>query len=153
LLVGALVASIYYVWGLDVYYTFESVSIANTAEPQDRQLAEIMKQEATAKTFSGQFQYSPLLTLEDLARRGVVTQVAVQWLEPNGWSFTDHNELDVFDKSEIRASEIIDRVSANVHRARIRRTVWFLAPALTACVATLALGIGVAWVRRGFAKQ
>ena len=153
MLVGIVVASSFYVWGRDVAYSFVSVTIADTAKPEDRQLAESVKQEATTKTFTGQFQYSPLLTLEYLAARGAVTQVGVQWLEPDGWSFKSRDFLDVFEKSEITASEMISRVSGHVHRARLRRTVWFLAFAFGACVATLALGIGVAWIRRGFTQR
>ncbi|PYI90314.1 MAG: hypothetical protein DME97_17595 [Verrucomicrobia bacterium] len=151
-LVGTVTVSSIYVWGRDVSYTFVSVTISDTANPEDRQLAESVKQEATTKTFTGQFPYSPILTLESLAGRGAVTQVGVQWLEPGGWSFRDRDFLDVFDKKEITASEMIGRVSGYVHRARLRRTVWFLVFAVGACAATLALGIGVGWIRRGFAR-
>jgi hypothetical protein len=150
---GTVVVSCFYVWGRAMSYTFVSVTIADTAKPEDRQLAESLKQEATAKTFTGQFQYSQLLTLESLARRGAVTQVGVQWLEPGGWSFRDRDYLDVFDKREITASEMIGRVSGHVHTARLRRTAWLFAFALGACVATVALGTGVAWIRRGFTKR
>jgi hypothetical protein len=152
MLVSTLVASSIYVWGREVSYSFVSVSIADTASPEYRQLAESVKKEATTKTFTGQFQYSPLLTLESLAKHGAVTQVGVQWLEPTGWSFTDHDELDVFNKSEITASDIIGRVSSYVHRARLRRAALFVGSAVAVSLAVLMLGIGVAWIRRGFAK-
>ena len=153
LLVSVAVASSFFVWGSDVSYTFVTVTIADSASPEDRQLAESVKQEATTKIFTGQIQYSPILTLETLARHGAVTQVGVQWLEPTGWSFKDHDQLDVFDKSEIKATEIIGRVSAFVHHARLRRAAVFLATAFAASVATLMIGIGVSWIRKGFAKQ
>lgn len=149
-LVGTAIVSGIYVWGRDVSYTFVSVTIADTASLEDRQLAESVKQEATTKTFTGQAHYSPILTLESLAGRGTVTQVGVEWLEPGGWSFRDRSFLDVFDKKEITASEMIGRVSGHVHRARLRSTVWFLVFAVGACSATLALGVGVGWIRRGF---
>lgn len=152
-LVSTAIVSGIYVWGRDVSYTFVSVTIADTASPEDRQLAESVKQEATTKTFTGQLQYSPILTLESLAGRGAVTQVGVQWLEPGGWSFRDRDFLDVFDKKEITALEMIGRVSGHVHRARLRRTVWFLVFAVSACAVTLTLGVGVAWIRRGFARR
>jgi hypothetical protein len=148
LLIGTLVASSFYVWGRDVSYSFVTVSIADTANAQDRQLAESVKQEATTKTFTGRLRYSPLLTLEALARRGVVTQVAFQWLEPSGWSDKDHDELDLLNESEIRTSEIIHRVSAHVHRARLRQALVFVVFALAVSIATLALGMGVAWIRQ-----
>ena len=151
-LVGTTIVSSFYVWERDVSYTFVSVTIADTASAEDRKLAESVKQEATTKTFTGQLQYSPILTLESLAGRGAVTQVGVEWLEPGGWSFRDRDFLDVFDKKEITASEMISRVSGHVHSARLRRAAWFFASAIGACVATLALGIGVAWIRRGFTK-
>ena len=86
LLVTALTASAIYVWGTPIEYRFFTVSISDQASPDDRKLAESMKQEATTKTFKGEIEYSPVLTLEDLAKRGVVTQVTFQWLEPSGWS-------------------------------------------------------------------
>ncbi len=152
LLAGVSIASAYFVWGKDTCYGIVTVSIADNPQQQDRQLAENIKQEATTKTFCGGVQYSPLLTLEDLAKRGVVTQIGLQWLEPSGWSFTDHDSLDVLNTSEIKASEIISRSADYVHHARLLHVVWFIVAALSVSLAILAIGFGVAWVRRGFRK-
>jgi hypothetical protein len=154
LFVTTLVASSVYVWGRDVSYRFVTVSIADTAEPQDRQLAERMKQEVTTKTFTGQFQYSPVLTLEDLARRSVVTQVSIEWREPSGWSSKEHDEIDILNQGDIKASEIIRRVSHYVHRARLHHAISLLfISVIAASAAVLAVGIGVAWIRRGFSAH
>jgi hypothetical protein len=153
LFVTTLVAASVYVWGRDVSYRFVTVSIADTVEPQDRQLAERMKQEATAKTFTGKFPYSPLLTLESLAKRKAVTQVSVEWLEPSGWSSKDHDEIDIFNQSDIKASEIIRRVSHCVHRARLHEAILLVIAVIAVSAAVLAVGIGVTWIRKGFAAQ
>jgi hypothetical protein len=150
LLVGAPVGSVCYVWLPEVCYKFVTVSIQDSAGPQDRELANWISKETSTKTLRGTYLTSPLLTLEGLAGRGVVYQVAVQWFEPNGWS-TDHGEILIFDTEEIRASEIVSLVSSYVHRPRMRKSFWFLGSTLVACLGMLLLGIGVAWVRRGFA--
>jgi hypothetical protein len=151
LLVATLVASAIYVWTAPVAYTFVTVSIADEVAPQDRKLAESVKQEATTKIFTGDTQYSPVLTLEDLAKRGAVTQVAFQWLEPSGWSEKEHNEIDILDRRQIKTSEVIRRASSYVHRARLRRAVTYVVAVMPVSIAALLIGIGVAWIRRGFA--
>src|SRR6266705_3568010 len=153
LFMSGLVASCIYVWGRDVSYRLVTITIADAATPQDRELAESMKQQATTKTFTGQFQYSPLLTLESLAKRSAVTQISVEWLEPSGWSSRDHDEIDIFNERDIKAAEIIARVSHYVHRARLRRAVFFLVSVIGGSTAVMVLGIGIAWIRRGFATQ
>lgn len=152
LLVGVAIASAYYVWGTDACYKFVTIVVADNIRQQDDQLADHVKRDVTTKTFCGKIQYSALLTLEDLAQRGVVTQAGFQWLEPSGWSFNDHDMLDVLGKSEIKASEIIDRVSTYVYRARFFKIVWLIVAALSVPAITLALGFGIAWIRRGFTK-
>src|SRR5690242_16140697 len=96
-------ASCFYVWGRDISYTFVGVAIRANASKQDRDLAEDIRSQATTKIFSGKFQYPPVMALEDLGRRGVVTQVSFEWLEPSGWSFKDHNSLDLLEGSRIKA--------------------------------------------------
>jgi len=152
LVVGVTVVSANYVWGTDACYSFVSVSVADNIKQQDRELTDHVKREATTKTFCGKGQYSTLLTLEDLARRGAVTQVGFQWLEPGGWSFKDHDYLDILNGSEIEASEIISHASTYVYRARFFEIVWLIAAALSVSPFALALGVGIAWIRRGFAK-
>jgi len=153
LLAGVTIVSSYYVWGTDACYKFVSVTVADNTEQKGRQLAGDIKSEATTKTFCGKIQYSVLVTLEDLAQRGVVTQVGIQWLEPSGWSFNDHDMLDVLDGGDIKASEIINRVSSYVHKARFFSTIWFFVVAILVSAFALALGYGIAWIRRGFSKR
>jgi hypothetical protein len=150
LVLGVVSASAYYVWGKEVCYTFVTVSIADDAKQEDRQLAEAIRKEATEKTFCGTTQYSPVLTLEGLAKRGAVTQIGVSWLEPSGWSFKDHDMLDVIEKNDIKATDIIGRVSSYVRSARMRHVAWFVAAAVAASLAILVLGLAVGWIRRGF---
>ena len=149
-LLAAIVMSSFYVWGREVCYRFISVTIADTASTDDKQLAKGIREEATTKTFTGKYSYSPLLTLEGLAKRGAVTQVGVEWLEPDGWSFKDHDYLDVFENKgperrfvgapEITTSEIISRVSGHVYSARLRKAAWFVSYAFGVCAAVLAFG-------------
>jgi hypothetical protein len=143
-------ASAYYVWVEDACYTLVTVSVADSAAQEDRQLAESVRDEATEKTFCGSTQYSPILTLEGLAERGAVTQVGLSWQEPHGWSFKDHDMLDVLDKGEITTAEIIGRVQRYVQEARLKYAIWFAVAAAAVSFMTLILGVAVAWVRRGF---
>ena len=150
LVVGVLFVSAYYVLGKEACYTFVSVSIADNARQEDQQLAKAIRKEATERIFCGTTEYSPVLTLEGLAKRGAVTQVGVSWLEPNGWSFKDHDMLDVLESNEIKTTEIMSRVSSYVRSARLRHVAWFVAAAFFASLAILILGLAVGWVRRGF---
>jgi hypothetical protein len=150
LLLGSVATSAYFVWGKEACYTFVTVSILDSAQQEDRQLAEAMRKETTEKTFCGTTQYSTLLTLEALAKRGAVTQVGVSWLEPNGWSFKGHDMLDVIERNDIKATEIISRVSSYVRSARMHDAVWFVAAAIVVSIALLLLGFAVSWVRQGF---
>ena len=84
LLLSVAFVSAYDVWVADACYSVVTVSVAEGAQQQDRHLAEHIRSEATERSFCGRVQYSALLILEDLAKRGVVTQVGVQWLEPKG---------------------------------------------------------------------
>jgi hypothetical protein len=147
LLIATASASAYYVWGKDACYTFVSVSIADNVRSDDLRLAEAIRKEATERTFCGTAQLSPLLTLEDLAKRGVVTQVGVSWLEPSGWSV---NDLGTLERQDVKAAEIISRASGYVHSARLSNAIWFLAVAAAISVAMLALGIAARWAHRGF---
>jgi hypothetical protein len=137
--------------GSEIRYRFVTVSIASAANAEDRQLAERLRQEVTTKTFSGP--YSPIYNLDYLAKRGVITQVGFEWLEPSGWSFKDHDELDILNQNEIETSEIVRRVSSHIYHARLPHAITFFALAVTASIAALVLGIGVAWIRRGFASR
>ena len=151
-LVGVGVLAAYYVWGRDVCNTFESIYIADDITPQDKTLAESIKNELTTKVLCGTAATSPLLTLEGLAERGAVKQAAFQWLGPQGWSMPASGWIDVVDGDQIKAGEIVHRVSDDGHRARLRNLLGPLVAALILPPILLLLGIGIAWVRRGFAS-
>lgn len=150
LLLGSVICSAYSIFGKEACYTFVTIGIADSAHQEDRQLAEAIKKEVTEKTFCSTTQHSALLTLEYLAKRGAVTQVGLSWLEPNGWSFKDHDMLDVIEGKEIKATEIISRMSSYVRGVRIHDAMWFVAAAIGVSFAILLLGFAVSWVRRGF---
>lgn len=152
LLTGVIAISAYNVWGIDACYSFVSISIANDIQPEDRQLAENLKREATTKTFCGETQYSVILTLEALAQRGVVTQIGFQWLEPSGWSFNKHDMFELLNGHKIRAHGIISHASADVHHARLLNIRWLIVAAFSGSFLVLAVGFGIAWIRKGFAK-
>jgi hypothetical protein len=143
--VGGVIASSIYVWGPAVRYRFVNVSIADDASAQDHQLAQSMRQQASTNTFVGLSKYPPVLAFEALAKRGAVKQVSFQWLEPGGWSFSEHDKLAFLDKGDIKASAIIGQVSGLVYRARLPRGILLLVIALGASVIG---GIGLARIRR-----
>jgi hypothetical protein len=138
LLGGVAIAGAYYVWGTDACYTFDSVSVhAENASEADKQLVAFIKKAATTNTFCGTTQWSTLLTLEDLAHRGLVQQVAFQWLEPSGWSLK-LDKLDILNTSEITTKEIIRRVTQYVQHARLMSALWWMG-------ASLCLAVVVRW--------
>jgi hypothetical protein len=142
----------YDVWGMDVCYGFVSVSIVDNPQAQYLQLAENIKGEATTKTFCGKSTNSILLTLESLAQHNVVTQIGLQWLEPNGWSF-DHDTLDVLNDNEITAKNIIDLASTHTYKARLLSIWRTFVVIIFADLFLLAFGFGIAWVKKGFTKR
>lgn len=149
-MIGVFAASAYYVWGRDACYTFLTISIPSGISQEDRDLAQNVRHEATTKVFCGPYQYSPVLTLEDLAKRGAVTQVAFQWLEPAGWTEEHRDMLDVLNQKDIKAETIIEHASAYVHESRLRYVAWYILAAIAVSLLSLGAGVGVAWVRRGF---
>ncbi len=108
----------YSVYGGDICYNFISVSTPKDVPNDQRKFLDDLIQEAKAKPLCGTFSYSTPLTLEQLAKKGRVTQVGIQWLEPNGWSFNDHDYLDVLDGHQITVRGITRRVARHVHYAR-----------------------------------
>ena len=150
LIVVALVYSAYYVWGVDACYSFMTISTADNIKPTDKEVVEGMRQEIATKIFCGKTQYSIPITLEQLARRKVVTQIGFQWLEPSGWVFEKRETLDVLDGDDIKALTIIDNVSSYVHKARLLVVALWVIAAISASIALLLIGLGVAWVRKGF---
>ena len=111
--VGA--AAAYYVWGRDVCYTFVGVEIADDGAPEDKTQAESIKKELTTKVSCARADDTPLVVLEDLGKRGVVTGISFRWLGPEGLSRWGHIRFG----DQIKAAEIIHSVSDDVHRARL----------------------------------
>jgi hypothetical protein len=64
----------------------------------------------------------------------------------------DLGMLDFLDDGQIKAADIIHRVSGYVHRARLWNLLGPFVAALILPPILLLLGIGIAWVRRGFAS-
>jgi hypothetical protein len=112
-------------------------STPKNASEADKQLVAFIKKAATTNTFCGTTQWSTLLTLEDLAHRGLVQQVAFQWLEPSGWSLK-LDKLDILNTSEITTKEIIRRVTQYVQHARLMSALWWMG-------ASLCLAVVVRW--------
>jgi len=152
LLIGVIIFSSYYIWGRDYCYNFVSVSVADKITPQDRELVDRVIQEATTSMFCGKYLNSTILTLENLAQRGVVTQVAFQWLEPSGWSYSEHAVAGISDNIEIKAPEILSRVSTSVYHTRFFYVIRYIIAVLSISPFALALGFGISWVRKGFAS-
>ena len=154
ILLGALVAGVAYsLWGREVCYRFVTVSAIESPSVENAALVAQMQKEAETRTYCKDTPYSTLLTLEQLAKNGTVTQVGLQWQEPRGWSFSDFEFLDVLDPKEIRTSEILSRAHHYVGEARLRSFGPLLVALSGISMAALLVGVGIAWVRRGFASK
>ena len=143
----------YSIWGQDACYRYVSISTKNSISDEDKSLVEHLREEADKREYCGQTQYSTLLTLEQLAKKGSVTQIGIQWLEPRGWSFSKFETLDILDSKEIQSSEILARVQKYVREARLRSFVPWSIGIVAVAIAALLLGLGIAWVRRGFVRS
>jgi hypothetical protein len=139
----------YEIWGRDSCYTFISVTIDEKSSPDDIELAESVRSEATSKRVCGNWRTSNLLTMEGLASRGVITQVGLSWLEPSGWAF-ENGMIGVIDGKEITAEEIINLVNSYVHKSRLKASYWILLSAIGFCLLALALGFAFSWIYKGF---
>ena len=102
--------SSYYVWGESACYRFATISAAKNLSEKDRTLFDYTKRETVSKVFCGNSFIDPLLTIEDMAQRGAITQVGLEWLEPSGWSMATQSSLEVLDGKEIKAEKIIDHI-------------------------------------------
>ena len=139
------------IWSKDVCYRY--VSISDNPEQlsdQERELISYLRKEAESKQYCGKTKFSILITLEQLAKQGKVHQIGFQWQEPNGWSFSDLEQIGILNTNEIRASKVITEVKKYVYAARKRSlaplSIWFV----TIWAAILAFGLGISWVRNGF---
>ena len=89
------------------------------------------------------------LNLKPEGKRGVVRGISFKWLGPEGWP----EWMAIRFGDQIKATEIIQSVSDDVHRARLWNLLGPLVAALILPPILLVLGIGIAWVRRGFASK
>ena len=153
LLSTLLALAAYALLGQDVCYRYVSISSIDKLSTEDQILITGLRKESETRTFCGPTEYSMLFTLEELAKRGVVTQVGLQWQEPKGWSFNDFETLDVLNGKEIRASLIQNRVNRYVRNARLQSFIPWLAIVSAISVGALLLGFGIAWIRGAFAKK
>ena len=146
LIAGTACVSAYYVWGQEACYKFESVSPSESLSDPDQNLFDHIKSETVSKQFCGSSLVSPLLTIEDMAQRGAITQVGLEWLKPSGWSMASSSELEVLDGKEIKASTIINHMSQYAQRARLPFMGWAISIAIAISFAVLLVGLSIAWV-------
>lgn len=141
----------YSIWGQDACYRYITISTKKGfVALEDSEVIDHLQREADSREYCGKTQYSILITLEQLAKKGVVTQIGIQWREPRGWTFTDFELLDILESKDITAETLLKRVHKNVHDARVRSFIsWGIGIAIVS-LAVLLLGLGVGWVRRGF---
>ncbi len=147
---AALLWSAYFVWGTETCRKFLTVSVADSAPPDKRSLAQPIEARLVSQAHCGMRVNSDLLTLEGLAKDGAVVQVAFEWLEPGGWTAESRGTIEILDGPEISAAQLIARSTQHVRESRIKYLVPVLATVAGVCVGALLLGLGVAWVRRGF---
>lgn len=141
----------YSIWGQDACYRYITISTKNGfVALEDSEVIDHLRKEADSREYCGKTQYSILITLEQLAKKGVVTQIGIQWREPRGWTFSDFELLDILESKDITAEILLKRVQQYVHDARVRSFIpWGIDVAIVS-LAVLLLGLGVGWVRRGF---
>ncbi len=145
----ALAWSAYFVWGEAACRKLLTVSIAESAPPDQRSLAQSVESKLSQQ-HCGSNLNSDFLTLDALVKQGVVTQVAVEWLEPGGWTADARGTIDILNGSEISAERVVARSAAYVREARLKAVGPFIATAVGLCLAAFVIGLGVGWVRAGF---
>ena len=151
LLMAWLAVAGYLIWGQDACYRYVTISNRDGfVADDDMRVIEHLRDEAAKREYCGRTQFSALVTLEQLAKKGVVTQVAFQWKEPRGWTFSEYEMLDFVDAKDFSANELLVRVHQNVHAARLQLMVPGVLVVAAASLVTLFLGLGIGWVRRGF---
>jgi hypothetical protein len=150
LIVVAAFVMAYSTYGMDACYRLISVSIANGATGESRDLAESIQNRVGEKVYCGSNHYSDMLTLEHLAKTGVVTQIGFEWQEPGGWTFSQFDMLDVIDGKEITAQGVIGRATTYVHKSRLVVSAKIVGLCIAISLAILCFGLGITWVRRGF---
>lgn len=149
-LCAGLIWSAYFVWGADACRKFLTVSITETAAPDQRSLAQSIQSKFTSQPHCGWNVNSDFLTLDSLAKDGTVTQVAVEWLEPGGWTADTRGTIDILNGQDISGKELIARSTKYVREARLKYVGPLLATIVGLCIGALLLGLGVGWARAGF---
>lgn len=157
MIIAISIYGIYFVFSPDACYSLITISPAKNLENSEQELIKSLQSELGKKIFCGTKEDSTLQTLENLAKRGSVEQVAFQWLEPNGWSMDKRNAIDIFgefgsNKIEIEAKTIIGTMTRLVYEARGRIVAVWIGWAVLASIFLLLSGLSVAWVRNGFGK-
>ena len=147
---AASIWSAYFVWGADACRKLLTVSIAETAATDRRSLAQSIESKVTSQPHCGRNVNSDFLTLDSLAKQGTVTQIAVEWLEPGGWTADTRGTIDILNGREISAEELIARSTKYVREARLKYVGPLLAAVAALCVGALLIGLGIAWARAGF---
>ena len=149
--IALLAIAAYSIWGQEACYRYISISTKmGFVALEDSQVIDHLRKEADSREYCGKTPYSILVTLEQLAKKGVVTQIGIQWREPRGWTFTDFELLDILESKDITGETLLRRVQEYVHDARVRSFIPWVIGVAVASLAVLLLGLGVAWVRRGF---
>ena len=150
---GVIALGCYQMWGKPACYRYAFIT-PSPGHPTAEEVPVLnsIRQETNSRVYCGENQYSTLVTLEEWAKHGVVSQVTFQWQEPDGWSLSDFDRPDFLEGPEIRAQTLLDRVRENVQRARLRALRSLAIVAAAVSIALLVIGLGTAWVRRGFAK-
>ena len=142
--------SSYYVWLVPPCYKFESITPAKNLSVQNQTLLGSIKDETIGREICSSSMVDPLLTIEEMAKQGSVTQVAIEWRGPDGWSIPTQSALDVLDGKEITRHQIVADMARNVASARLPHAVWWVGVVAIVSALLLVLGLGIAWVRRGF---
>lgn len=101
--------SAYFVWGADACRKVLTVSIAETAASDQRSLAHSIESKVASQPHCGTNVNSDFLTLDSLAKQGTVTQIAVEWLEPGGWTAETRGTIDILNGREISGEKLITR--------------------------------------------
>lgn len=144
----------YTIWGEDACYRYVSISTKRGfVSVEDMELIDRLQEEANSRVYCGSTQYSMLITLEQLAKKGLVAQIGIQWREPRGWTYSDFEVLDILESRDINAETLIRRVHEYVRDARVRSVIPWGISVVVVSLAVLLVGLGVAWVRRGFQRN
>lgn len=142
--------SAYYVWLVPPCYKFESITPAKNLSAQNQTLLGSIKDQTIGREICSSSMVDPLLTIEEMAKQGSITQVAIEWHGPDGWSISTQSALDVLDGKDITRHVIVADMTRYVASARLQHAVWWVGVVAIVSALLLVLGLGIAWVRRGF---